>query len=244
MELEKRLVAFLWSDESDQFNRRKARSSRSPSTIGFESQRSSRMLLSDPPTPQGGSHEGQMEDAIQRTHKEEGVATDAEDPAKADFLAARKARPIGLIAPLISGLSAALAVILMSFGVSECAGRSPVPQRLIVVYKRSHPHSFHIRRRRLEIRPLGGTPSCDFRCCVPMQCHCRHTCQSCPRSSGIQLTVYSLSSNWSAQLHSFIAIRHISAQSVRAETRYVRYFLSLYRCRSTRLVTLEARGLA
>jgi hypothetical protein len=119
--LEKRLVAFLWSDESDQFNSRKVfpRSPRSPSTTGFESHRSSKVLLSEAQVSRVGSCDEQEEDIAQRTRKEEGLTVDAEDPVKADFLAARKARPVGLIAPVISGLSSALAVVLMSFGVSE-----------------------------------------------------------------------------------------------------------------------------
>ncbi|RSH92500.1 hypothetical protein EHS25_008916 [Saitozyma podzolica] len=89
--LEAALVKFLWSDEADQLNEKTidSTSSVSPSSPELNS---SEMVLPE-------------------------ISGDSEDPEKAAILAARRLRPVALIAPVATGCAAATAIILLSLGI-------------------------------------------------------------------------------------------------------------------------------
>ncbi|GFZ47911.1 hypothetical protein JCM24511_05658 [Saitozyma sp. JCM 24511] len=87
--LQKALVNFLWSDEADQLNR------------GCHS-----------PRPESKLPTGEPDDRLNP-----GPMVEIEDPEKRDILAARKLRPVALIAPVTTGCASALAVIILSFGL-------------------------------------------------------------------------------------------------------------------------------
>jgi hypothetical protein len=91
--LEAALVKFLWSDEADQLNEKTidSTSSVSPSSPELNS---SEMVLPE-------------------------ISGDSEDPEKAAILAARRLRPVALIAPVATGCAAATAIILLSLGIRE-----------------------------------------------------------------------------------------------------------------------------
>lgn len=93
--LEAALVRFLWSDEADQLNEKTidSASSVSPSSPALNS---SEMILPE-------------------------ISGDGEDPEKAAILAARRLRPVALIAPVATGCAAATAIILLSLGIREFA---------------------------------------------------------------------------------------------------------------------------
>jgi hypothetical protein len=86
------LVKFLWSDEADQLNQR---------SLAF-----------------GGASDDGKEIASTREAALVSV-DDSEDPEKSAILAARKLRPVALIAPAATGCAAAAAVILLSLGLRE-----------------------------------------------------------------------------------------------------------------------------
>lgn len=90
--LEAALVNLLWSDEADQLNQR---------SLAF-----------------GGASDDGKEIASTREAALVSV-DDSEDPEKSAILAARKLRPVALIAPAATGCAAAAAVILLSLGIRE-----------------------------------------------------------------------------------------------------------------------------
>jgi hypothetical protein len=47
------------------------------------------------------------------------ISGESEDPEKAAILAARRIRPVALIAPVATGCAAATAIVLLSLGISE-----------------------------------------------------------------------------------------------------------------------------
>ncbi|RSH89178.1 hypothetical protein EHS25_002290 [Saitozyma podzolica] len=96
--LEESLVDFIWSDEADLLNRN--RNPFSPVSPGFD--RSKEKFDSLPSEGDGSSAS---------------VSVDCEDPEKEVIIAARKLRPVALIAPAATGLAAALAVVVLSLGV-------------------------------------------------------------------------------------------------------------------------------
>jgi hypothetical protein len=91
--LEAALVKFLWSDEADQLNEKTvdSTSSVSPSSPALNS---SEMIVPE-------------------------ISGESEDPEKAAILAARRIRPVALIAPVATGCAAATAIVLLSLGISE-----------------------------------------------------------------------------------------------------------------------------
>lgn len=129
--IEASLVAFLWADEIDDFSTisksprsilsRSAMTSRSEITTNSKSPSTS----TAPTTPSIFGDKHQVQDGLERMPDQlpvpdsEKVDTDVdlEDPYKAEIIANRKARPISLIAPFVSGLGVFLAVILISLGI-------------------------------------------------------------------------------------------------------------------------------
>ena len=100
--LEKRLVELIWSDEADLFSR--------PEPTPTSSESSLKTLVE------------QRQSATSSLEKEkEAVPStiDVEDPDKARILATRQERPVALIAPMISGLSFGISMLLMCLGIRE-----------------------------------------------------------------------------------------------------------------------------
>lgn len=129
--IEASLVAFLWADEIDEFSTvsksprpalsRSAMTSHSEMTTISKSSSASTApttpsIFGDKHQVQGGL--GQMPDQLPVPGSEKvDVDVDLEDPYKAEIIANRKARPISLIAPFVSGLGVFLAIILICLGI-------------------------------------------------------------------------------------------------------------------------------
>lgn len=127
------LIDFLWADEIDEFQThstiskhsrsplsRLGMTSRSTTTMGTNAQTPSTNVTT--PSVFGDKHEmrlEQMPDQLPIPSEKEMVNTDVdmEDPYKAKLIADRKLRPVALIASMVSGLSVALAVTLLSLGL-------------------------------------------------------------------------------------------------------------------------------
>jgi hypothetical protein len=66
---------------------------------------------------------------------------DMEDPYKAEMIANRKLRPVSLIASIVSGLSVALAIMLLCLGLRESFSSYP---RCSGSFVRIPLHSIHV----------------------------------------------------------------------------------------------------
>lgn len=132
--IEASLVAFLWADETDEFQTLPtlSKSPRPPLSRSAMTSRSMLSMESKAQTPStnvttpsvfGDKQEfnlGQMPDQLPLpTEEEKNTNVDMEDPYKAEMIANRKLRPVSLIASMVSGLSVALAIILLSLGLRE-----------------------------------------------------------------------------------------------------------------------------
>jgi hypothetical protein len=131
--VEASLVAFLWADETDEFQTlpslnksprptlpRSGMTSRSTLSTDSKAQTPSTNVTT--PSIFGDKHQlqlGQMPDQLPIPTEDEKIDTnvDMEDPYKAEMIATRKLRPVSLIAPFVSGLAFALAIILMCLGL-------------------------------------------------------------------------------------------------------------------------------
>jgi hypothetical protein len=134
--IEASLVAFLWADETDEFQTlptlsksprptlpRSAMTSRSLITMDSKAQTPSTNVTT--PSVFGDKHQielgSQLPDHLPIPTEEEKVNNnvDMEDPYKAEMIANRKLRPVSLIASMVSGLSVALAIMLLCLGLRE-----------------------------------------------------------------------------------------------------------------------------
>jgi len=134
--IEASLVAFLWADETDEFQTlptlsksprptlpRSAMSHRSIVSMDSNAQTPATNVTT--PSVFGDKHQvelgSQMPDQLPIPTEDEKADTnvDMEDPYKAEMIANRKLRPVSLIASIVSGLSVALAIMLLCLGLRE-----------------------------------------------------------------------------------------------------------------------------
>lgn len=134
--IEASLVAFLWADETDEFQTlptlsksprptlpRSAMSHRSIVSMDSNAQTPATNVTT--PSVFGDKHQvelgSQMPDQLPLPIEDEKINTnvDMEDPYKAEMIANRKLRPVSLIASIVSGLSVALAIMLLCLGLRE-----------------------------------------------------------------------------------------------------------------------------
>jgi hypothetical protein len=138
--VEASLVAFLWADETDEFATlptlgksprptlsRSAMTSRSNFTIDSKVQTPGTNVTT--PSIFGDKHQlGQMPDQLPLPTEEiTDTNVDMEDPYKAEMIANRKLRPVSLIAPFVSGIAVALAIVLMCLGLRKFRSLFPSP---------------------------------------------------------------------------------------------------------------------